>query len=273
MNAPQTPSALAIRVTGLSKRFGKAPAAVDDISFAVRRGSTTALLGGNGAGKTTTISMLLGLIKPTSGSIEILGQDLKRHKHSILARMNFESPYVDLPKRLTVRENLRVYARLYGVRDIAQRIDDLAGDLDLKSFLDRPAGTLSAGQKTRVGLAKAFVNKPDVLLLDEPTASLDPDTADWVRQHFADYKKASGATILLASHNMSEVERLADNALMMNKGRIVDQGAPTELINRYGRENMEEVFIDIARNRRAPSREEEGAAVEELLTMKEDTPS
>lgn len=272
MNAPTTSRTMAIRVTNLSKRFGTGPAAVDGISFDVPRGSTTALLGGNGAGKTTTISMLLGLIKPTSGTIEILGKDLKRHKHAILARINFESPYVDLPKRLTVRENLRVYARLYGVRDVAGRIADLAEELDLKSFLDRPAGTLSAGQKTRVGLAKAFVNKPDVLLLDEPTASLDPDTADWVRQHFADYKRTSGATILLASHNMSEVERLADNTLMMNKGRVVDRGAPDDLISRYGRENMEEVFIDIARNRRAPSREEEGAAVEELLTMKDGQP-
>ncbi len=272
MNAPSALPGVAIRVTQLTKRFGK-DAVVDRINFDVPRGSTTALLGGNGAGKTTTISMLLGLIKPTSGSIEILGHDLKRFKHSILARMNFESPYVDLPKRLTVRENLAVYARLYGVRDVPQRISELATDLDLVAFLDRPAGTLSAGQKTRVGLAKAFVNKPEVLLLDEPTASLDPDTADWVRQHFADYKSTANATILLASHNMSEVVRLADNVLMMNKGRIVDQGAPRELISRYGRENLEEVFIDIARNRRAPSREEEGAAVAELLSMKEQNPS
>jgi len=256
-----------IKVTGLTKVFGTV-AAVDGISFTVPRGSTTALLGGNGAGKTTTISMLLGLIKPTAGEIEILGVDMRRNRHKALAHMNFESPYVDLPKRLTVRENLRVYGRLYGVRNLKERITELAHDLALSEFLDRPAGTLSAGQKTRVGLAKAFINKPELLLLDEPTASLDPDTADWVRQHFSNYKKQSGATILLASHNMTEVERLADNVIMMNKGRIVDEGSPHDLLARYGRANMEEVFIDIARNRRAPSREEEGAAVDELLTVK-----
>ena len=266
MNVQINTSDLAISVEGLTKRFGD-KIAVNAISFKVPRGSTTALLGGNGAGKTTTISMLLGLIEPNGGRIEILGQNLARHKHKLLARMNFESPYVDLPKRLTVRQNLDVYARLYGIKNVKTRITELADELDLTDFMDRPAGTLSAGQKTRVGLAKAFVNKPDVLLLDEPTASLDPDTADWVRQHFADYKKQAGATILLASHNMSEVERLADNVVMMNKGRIVDQGSPKDLLSRYGRENMEEVFIDIARNRRAPTRDEEGSAVEELLRM------
>jgi ABC-2 type transport system ATP-binding protein len=267
MNALTTDTRDAITVTGLTKVFGSV-AAVDGISFRVPRGSTTALLGGNGAGKTTTISMLLGLIKPTAGQIEILGVDMLKARHKALARMNFESPYVDLPKRLTVRENLRVYGRLYGVRNLRARIDELARDLALYEFLDRPAGTLSAGQKTRVGLAKAFINKPELLLLDEPTASLDPDTADWVRQHFLDYKNKSGATILLASHNMGEVERLADKVIMMNKGRIVDEGSPRELLDRYGRANMEDVFIDIARNRRAPSREEEGAAVDELLTVK-----
>lgn len=256
----------AISVSGLTKVFGNV-AAVDGISFKVAKGSTTALLGGNGAGKTTTISMLLGLIKPTAGEIEILGVDMLKARHKALARMNFESPYVDLPKRLTVRENLRVYGRLYSVRNLKGRIDELAEELALKDFLDRPAGTLSAGQKTRVGLAKAFINQPELLLLDEPTASLDPDTADWVRQHFSNYQKQSGATILLASHNMTEVERLADNTIMMNKGRIVDEGSPRDLISRYGRENLEEVFIDIARNRRAPSREEDGAAVDELLTV------
>ena len=264
MNVQSSSPPLALNVSGLTKKFD-AQTAVDGISFQVPQGSTTALLGGNGAGKTTTISMLLGLIKPTAGSIKVLGHDLKRHKHKVLARMNFESPYVDLPKRLTVRENLTVYAELYGIVDVKLRIEELATELDLKDFIDRGTGTLSAGQKTRVGLAKAFVNKPDVLLLDEPTASLDPDTADWVRQHFADYKAKTGAAILLASHNMSEVERLADNVVMMNKGRIVDEGAPDDLISRYGRINLEEVFIDIARNRRAPSREEEGSAVEELL--------
>lgn len=265
MNIAKAEKFDAVCVSGLTKVFGTV-AAVDGISFTVPAGSTTALLGGNGAGKTTTISMLLGLIKPTAGAITILGVDMLRHRHRALARMNFESPYVDLPKRLTVAENLRVYGRLYGVRNLKDRILELTEELALNEFLDRPAGTLSAGQKTRVGLAKAFINKPELLLLDEPTASLDPDTADWVRQHFSNYQKQSGATILLASHNMTEVERLADNVIMMNKGRIVDEGAPRDLISRYGRENMEEVFIDIARNRRAPSREEDGAAVDELLT-------
>lgn len=269
MNAPDHLLAPALRVTGLTKKFGNVTA-VDGISFDVPRGSTTALLGGNGAGKTTTISMILGLIKPSGGEIEILGRDLARHKHTVLARMNFESPYVDVPKRLTVRQNLNVYGKLYGVRDVKGRIAELAEELSLSEFMDRPAGTLSAGQKTRVGIAKAFINKPELLLLDEPTASLDPDTADWVRQHFAEYKAQTGASILLASHNMQEVERLADNVVMMNRGRIVDEGSPRALLDRYGRENMEDVFIDIARNRRAPTTREEGGAVEDLLTMKSD---
>lgn len=271
MSHPEEPAPDAIRATNLTKVFSHV-AAVDGISFSVPEGSTTALLGGNGAGKTTTISMLLGLVKPTSGTIRILGHDMARARHKALARMNFESPYVDLPKRLTVRENLRVYGQLYGVHNIRTRIDELTEELALSDFMDRPAGTLSAGQKTRVGLAKALINKPEVLLLDEPTASLDPDTADWVRQHFSDYRARSGATILLASHNMYEVERLADNVIMMNKGRIVDQGAPRDLVSRYGRENMEEVFIDIARNRRKPTRDEEGAAVDELLTFADEKP-
>ncbi|MFO7483787.1 ABC transporter ATP-binding protein [Oceanibaculum nanhaiense] len=221
--------------------------AVDGIDFAIAAGQTVALLGGNGAGKTTTLSMLLGLLIPTSGSIRILGEDMVRHRYRVLPRMNFSSPYVELPHRLTVAQNLGIYARLYGVRDRKARISQIAADMDIEALLDRPAGKLSAGQKTRVALAKALLNRPDVLLLDEPTASLDPDTADWVRQYLRRYQQDSGATILLASHNMQEVERLCDDVLMMRAGRIVDRGAPAELTARYGRHNLEEVFLDIAR--------------------------
>jgi ABC-2 type transport system ATP-binding protein len=241
----------AIAVRGLTKSFGGVTA-VDHIDFRVERGSTTALLGGNGAGKTTTISMLLGLLLPTSGTITVLGEDMVRHRFRVLPRVNFSSPYVDLPHRLTVRQNLTVYGHLYGIADLRARIAELAAELDLAPFLDRPAGKLSAGQKTRVALAKALLNRPELLLLDEPTASLDPDTADWVRGYFQSYQRASGATILLASHNMAEVERLCDEVLIMKQGRIVDQGSPKGLIERFGRANLEEVFLDIARNRQRP---------------------
>jgi ABC-2 type transport system ATP-binding protein len=240
----------ALQVEHLVKCFG-AVRAVDGISFSARRGATVALLGGNGAGKTTTISMLLGLLLPSSGAIRVLGEDMVHHRHRVLPRLNFSSPYVDLPHRLSVRENLTVYGHLYGVARLKRRIAELADELELGAFLDRAAGKLSAGQKTRVALAKALLNKPDLLLLDEPTASLDPDTADWVRGYFQAYQRASGATVLLASHNMTEVERMCDAVLMMKAGRIVDQGSPGDLIARYGRANMEEVFLDIARDRRA----------------------
>jgi len=239
-------AAPAVRVEGLEKAFGPVKA-VAGIDFTVPEGKTVALLGGNGAGKTTTIGMLLGLITPSAGRIEVLGHDMVRERHKVLPRMNFESPYVDLPKRLTVRENLSVYGALYGVPNVRSRIKAVAEELQIAEFLDRPAGALSAGQKTRVGLAKALLNEPDVLLLDEPTASLDPDTADWVRARFEDYRAKHRASILLASHNMAEVERLADDVLMMRKGRIVDRGAPKALIAKYGRATMEEVFLDIAR--------------------------
>jgi len=239
----------AIKVQDLFKSFGPVKA-VDGISFSIAAGSTTALLGGNGAGKTTTLSMLLGLLLPTSGSITVLGEDMVRHRYRVLPRMNFSSPYVDLPHRLSVRQNLKVYGGLYGVERLANRIAELTDELELGEFIDRPAGKLSAGQKTRVALAKALLNKPDLLLLDEPTASLDPDTADWVRGWFQSYQHATGATIVLASHNMTEVERMCDHVLMMKQGRIVDQGSPAALIERFGRATMEEVFLDIARDRR-----------------------
>ena len=237
-----------IRVTNLVKRYGVV-LAVDNIDFTVSTGATVGLLGGNGAGKTTTIAMLLGLLVPTSGAIQVLGHDMARDRFAALARMNFSSPYVSLPHRLSVAENLRVYGHLYNVPDIEARIARLAEELDLTALLDRPAGNLSAGQKTRVALAKALINKPELLLLDEPTASLDPDTGDWVRTWLERYRDETGCAILLASHNMAEVERLCDHVLMLKQGRIVDQGSPADLLTRYRRDDLEDVFLDIARGR------------------------
>ncbi|HXZ22856.1 MAG TPA: ABC transporter ATP-binding protein [Pseudolabrys sp.] len=238
-----------IAVDRLVKRY-KGVAAVDGISFRLARGTVTGLLGGNGAGKTTTIAMIMGLVTPTSGTVTVLGAEMPRERHRVLHRMNFESPYVDMPMRLTVRQNLSVFAQLYAVPDIGERIASLAADLDLIEFLDRPTGKLSAGQKTRVSLAKSLLNKPEVLLLDEPTASLDPDTADWVRSRLEQYCKDRGATVLLASHNMSEVERLCERVIIMKKGRIEDDDTPERLLSRYSRETLEEVFLDVARGRR-----------------------
>jgi ABC-2 type transport system ATP-binding protein len=236
----------AVKVDNLVKRYPTA-IAVDGISFTVARGVTAALLGGNGAGKTTTLSILLGLLLPTSGKVRVLGEDMLRHRYRVLPRMNFSSPFVDLPQRLTVRQNLLIYARLYGLPRRGERIERLAADLQIGGFLKRKAGKLSAGQKTRVALAKALLNEPELLLLDEPTASLDPDTGDWVRSYLEDYRARTGATILMASHNMSEVERLCSQVMMMKAGHIVDRGSPQELIDRYGRTNLEEVFLHIAR--------------------------
>jgi ABC-2 type transport system ATP-binding protein len=235
-----------IAVNNLVKRYGKT-IAVGGISFTVERGTTAALLGGNGAGKTTTLSILLGLLLPSEGSVHIFGEDVLRHRHRVLPRINFSSPYADLPHRLTVRQNLSVYARLYGLPRRRERIALLAHDLQITHFLDRPAGKLSSGQKTRVALAKALLNEPELLLLDETTASLDPDTGDWVRSYLEDYRARTGATLLLASHNMSEVERLCSQVMMMKSGLIVDRGSPDELIDRYGRTNLEEVFLHLAR--------------------------
>jgi ABC-2 type transport system ATP-binding protein len=239
-----------IEVEDLSKHYGQVRA-VDGISFRVAPGCTCALLGGNGAGKTTTIAMLLGLLLPTQGRIQILGEDMLRHRYRVLPRINFSSPYVDLPQRLTVAQNLTVYARLYGVRRVRARLAKLGRELDIEPFFQRPYRSLSAGQKTRVALAKALLNEPEVLLLDEPTASLDPDSADRLRSYLMDYQTRSGATLLLASHNMSEVERLCNQVIMLRAGHIVDTGAPRELIKRYGRRDMEEVFLDIARGIRS----------------------
>ena len=243
LNDPATP---AIVVKGLAKQYGDVRA-VDGISFAVERGSVTALLGGNGAGKTTTLAMLLGLLVPTAGEIQVLGEDLIKHRYRVLPRLNFSSPYVDLPHRLTVEENLRVYAGLYGVRNARPRLQSLAAGLELSGLLRRTVGSLSAGQKTRVMLAKALVNEPELLLLDEPTASLDPETGEFIRGYLAAYRKRRNATILLASHNMSEVERLCDQVLFLKGGLSVDRGPPQMLRERYGRGSLDEVFVDVAR--------------------------
>jgi ABC-2 type transport system ATP-binding protein len=237
---------IVIEARGLEKRFGETRA-VAGIDFTLRRGVTAALLGGNGAGKTTTLAMLLGLVVPSAGTIRILGTDMLRHRYRVLARMNFSSPYTDLPHRLTVRQNLRVYGRLYGVNGLERRIEELATDLRLEPFLDREIGKLSSGQRTRTALAKALINDPELLLLDEPTASLDPDNADWVRTHLEDWRARTGASILMASHNMLEVERLCSDVMMMRAGAIVDRGAPSDLVRRHGRQNLEQVFLAIAR--------------------------
>jgi ABC-2 type transport system ATP-binding protein len=238
----------AINVDRLVKIF-KTTTAVAGISFRLPPGSMTALLGGNGAGKTTTIAMIMGLTMPTSGSVSVLGAQMPAERFQVLHRMNFESPYVNMPMRLTVRQNLTVFAGLYGVEDAAARIRTLAEQLSLVELLDRPTGKLSAGQKTRVSLAKSLLNEPEVLLLDEPTASLDPDTADWVRTRLERYRVERGATVLLASHNMTEVERLCERVIMLKQGRIEDDDTPARLLARYGRRTLEEVFLDVARGR------------------------
>lgn len=244
---PNPSTAPILVVTDLRKDFAQTPA-VRGIDFTIMPGETVALLGGNGAGKTSTLGMLLGILTPSSGSIEIFGHRFPDARFAALARMNFSSPYVDLPQRLTVRQNLQVFARLLNVDDAKARIGELARDLRIDEFLDKPYGKLSAGQKTRVAIARALLNRPELLLLDEPTASLDPDTADWLRAYLQTYQRQSGASILLASHNMAEVERLCDRVLILKQGLIVDQGAPEQLIEKYGRQNMEQVFLDIARS-------------------------
>ncbi len=225
----------------------KTVTAVDGISFVLQPGSITGLLGGNGAGKTTTIATIMGLVTPTAGRVAVLGAEMPRQRYRVLHRMNFESPYIEVPMRLTVRQNLKVFGRLYGVEDLPARIAQIGSELDLTDLLDRPAGRLSAGQKTRVSLAKALINNPDVLLLDEPTASLDPDTADWVRAHLNRYCNERRATVLLASHNMTEIERLCERVIIMKRGRIEDDDSPVRLLARYGRRTLEEVFLDVAR--------------------------
>jgi ABC-2 type transport system ATP-binding protein len=244
-----------VAVRDLTKVYGPVTA-VDHISFELAQGTTVALLGGNGAGKTTTIAMLLGLVMPTSGEVRVFGADISRNRGTVAHKLNFQSPYVDLPARLTVRQNLTVYAGLYGIANIPERIAYIAEDFQIEPLLDRETGKLSAGQKTRVGLAKALLNAPELLLLDEPTASLDPDTADWIRRKLRDYARSRGATLLLASHNMTEVERLADRVILLDAGRIIEDETPKTLIATFGRKTLEEVFLDVVRRRAKRTREE-----------------
>ena len=235
-----------IIINGLTKQFNNI-LAVKNISFKINKGTIVGLLGPNGSGKSTTMGMILGLIKPSSGTVIINGQNIEKYRTHLLEKMNFISPYVELPKKLTVEENLEVYGRLYGVKNLKDKISDLMKKLNLTEFRKRKTGELSSGQKNRISLAKALVNDPEILLLDEPTASLDPDVGDYIRGYIENYASNNGATILLASHNMNEVERLCHKVLMMKNGEIIDEGKCDELVNKHGRKNLEEVFLKIAR--------------------------
>ena len=239
-----------LEVKNLIKKFNST-IAVNNISFEIEKNKTLGLLGPNGCGKTTSIGMMLGLITPTSGEVLINGISLNSNNRiELLSLMNFASPYIELPKKLTVKQNLEVYARLYGVKNIKERISEMIEDLNLQKFLYKKTGELSSGQKNRVSLAKSLINKPKLLFLDEPTASLDPDIGDFVREYIEKYKKKNNEiTILLASHNMREVERLCNKIIMMKQGKIVDSGTCVELIKKHGRENLEDTFLKIARNK------------------------
>ena len=239
---------MSIEIKNLSKKFNEVYA-VKNINFTIDVNKTIGLLGPNGCGKTTSKGMMLGLIKPTTGDIIIQNKNINTfERNKLLSIMNFASPYVELPKKLSVKQNLQIYGRLYGVNDLSLRIDELAEDLNLKDFINKKTGELSSGQKNRVSLAKSLINKPEILLLDEPTASLDPDIGDYVRSYVQTYKSKNKVTILLASHNMAEVERLCDSVIMMKKGKIIDQGTSKEIINRHGRANLEETFLKIVRS-------------------------
>ena len=225
--------------------------AVNKINFVIEKNKTIGLLGPNGCGKTTTIGMILGLVTASEGEILIENRNLNSFRRDeILKRFNFASPYVELPKKLTVKQNLEIYGRLYGVKNLDKRIDEISSDLDIKSFFKRKTGELSSGQKNRVSLAKSLINKPEILLLDEPTASLDPDIGDFIRSYIQDYKSKNKVTILLASHNMDEVERLCDSIIMMKNGKIIDKGTCKELIQNHGRNNLEETFLKLARGKK-----------------------
>ena len=237
---------LAIEINNLNKSFRNI-LAVKNINFKIDKGAIIGLLGPNGCGKSTTIGMMLGLIKPTSGTVVINGQNIENNRTNLLEKMNFISPYIELPKKLTVEENLKVYGRLYGVKNLESKISELMEKLNLTQFKKRKTGELSSGQKNRVSLAKALVNDPEILLLDEPTASLDPDVSDYIRTFIENFASKKGTTILLASHNMNEVERLCHEVMMMKNGEIIDKGKSSDLINKHGRKNLEEVFLKIAR--------------------------
>ncbi len=238
-----------LEVKNLKKKF-KNFTAVNNISFCINEGQTLGVLGPNGCGKTTTIGMLLGLIKPSSGEILINEENFEKlNREKILSKINFASPYVELPKKLTVKENLEIYGRLYGVKDLDRKIHEISDDLNLDLFLNKKTGELSSGQKNRVSLAKSLINNPQILFLDEPTASLDPDIGDFVRKYIEEYKSKNNISILLASHNMKEVERLCDHVIMMKEGEIVDKGTCQSLIDKHGRNNLEDTFLKLARNK------------------------
>ena len=238
-----------IEIKNLSKIYDKF-LAVNKINFQIEKHKTIGLLGPNGCGKTTTIGMMLGLVSPTEGEILIENKNINSFKRDeILKRFNFASPYVELPKKLTVKQNLEIYGRLYGIEDLESRINEISSDLDIKSFFNRKTGELSSGQKNRVSLAKSLINKPEILLLDEPTASLDPDIGDFIRSYIQEYKMKNKITILLASHNMNEVERLCNSIIMMRSGKIIDSGTCNELIQKHGRNNLEETFLKLARSK------------------------
>jgi ABC-2 type transport system ATP-binding protein len=237
-----------IEVINLSKSY-KSKQAVNNINFKINENEIVGLLGPNGCGKTTTIGMILGLLKPTSGQVLINGIDIEKKKISLLHKMNFISPYIELPKKLTVKQNLTVYGKLYNINNLNERIDYLSNKLRLNNLLDKITGELSSGQKNRVSLAKALINEPTVLLLDEPTASLDPETGDFVRTFLENYKKEKKLSVLLASHNMDEVKRLCSSVLMMKGGDIIDSGTPDDLIKKHGRKNLEEVFLELVRTK------------------------
>ena len=238
-----------LEVKNLEKKF-KNFTAVKNINFQIDNGHTLGVLGPNGCGKTTTIGMLLGLIKPSNGKILIDDENFENlNREKILSQFNFASPYVELPKKLTVKENLEIYGRLYGVKDLARRIQEVSDDLNLSIFLNKKTGELSSGQKNRVSLAKSLINNPKILFLDEPTASLDPDIGDFVRNYIEDYKSKNKVSILLASHNMKEVERLCDQVIMMKEGEIVDRGTCQSLIDKHGRNNLEDTFLKLARKK------------------------
>ena len=238
-----------IQIKNLKKKFNDS-FAVNGINFEIDKDRTLGLLGPNGCGKTTSIGMILGLIKPTSGEIIIDNKNLNTFKRDeILARINFASPYIELPKKLTVRQNLEVYSRLYGIKNRKERIDEISEDLNISDFFERKTGELSSGQKNRVSLAKSLINKPEILLLDEPTASLDPDIGDFVRSYIQNYRSKNKVTILLASHNMAEVERLCDSIIMMKNGKIIDRGTCKQIIDKHGRNNLEEKFLKLARSK------------------------
>ena len=236
-----------LEIINLSKTYNSKEA-VRNISFKVNENEIIGILGPNGCGKTTTIGMILGLLKPTKGQVLINGIEIEKQRVELLNKLNFISPYIELPKKLTVKQNLEVYGRLYDVKELKIKIDYLSEKLRLNEFINKITGELSSGQKNRVSLAKSIINDPSVLLLDEPTASLDPETGDFVRSFLEEYQKEKKTSILLASHNMAEVERLCSSVLMMNKGSIIDQGTPGELIKKHGRRNMEEVFLKLTRD-------------------------